>query len=936
MVQDIIEDMEEMGGMFAGGWSTSLSEYDGPIIRTGMSPVGVAMKLADLVAETPDDDLGDGGRVNGVPALLADTPGGDVYVSRSSPHRVLRWVPQLPPGTREPPPATLPSIPDLSDLSDLDSPEGLEDLDLPYDIGGDATGGTDGSGTPTAEDLQEQVDGMAPAGLRQPVAARRGPTQEDDGEPGSTATTAPAELPAMPSFETAVEHIDLEVIPREEVGALYDEIRRDVEELDEAVDAVLVFAEDEMTEWLEEEIAAGEAFAECLPESCHIEADATIVHGRGSEVPTELTFAFTVGGRPAGECTARGVIPASGTGPLGCTNDSPEWVEANRADGEVSATVAEVRAMAITPEAVDTMLADLDRHAAEAARARPGAPGAGGLVEELLSMGADPGAGLAADPAADLDDVELAAAPGEWAGTAGTAQAAGGDEALTAVLDEIGVDPSAWTELLARAARGAKAKLPAVEGAEERADRPVTTADVEILRPVLVELAREEAGSRPLDRIDPESARRVVARALAARTRGELVHAVETLLGAYDVIRRSEQAPGRADSLPDGERAYLDVGGGTLGSGESALDLTSLGLSPDVGRTLDIVHRTTDGRWLALGVWHDPAAARARASAERVQLLGQFEALGDHTGATMWLRSDRGLYEVLEPLEGDGEPAAGDEALTPMGPPTVALEDVVPAEDLDKYARQGQSTYAGVYVGGERFGPIRASDGPDAHSEVRLDNGQIDDAIDAAAAEVAAGRPATVDLVINRTPCSAGDCHALTQDAARRATERGVTLRIIATGAYEGSSYPDGSTTIGWVRTVRDRGGEVLVGLTGEPLRRGGQQLLEAVRNEAASRVAGQSALRTANRLGVAAIVVANELDLRQARALQDAYDAQKRQSPGGRIPRADRGLVNSFTGAQNQLRPQLQRIGVPLNPLPCTCPPCGPTQQQGGAPAVG
>jgi len=114
----------------------------------------------------------------------------------------------------------------------------------------------------------------------------------------------------------------------------------------------------------------------------------------------------------------------------------------------------------------------------------------------------------------------------------------------------------------------------------------------------------------------------------------------------------------------------------------------------------------------------------------------------------------------------------------------------------------------------------------------------------------------------------------------------------------------------------------------GRPLSTNALMQLEANLNEAATRARGQSIVRTANRYGVGLTVASSELDGQQTRALLDAYDQRKAGYPQGRVPASDRGRVNTFTATQGHLRPQLQRIGVPLNPLPCTCPPCGPTQQ--------
>ena len=756
-LQDYVDDMMEEG-LFGDHWSTSVSEYDGPIVRMGMSPVGLGIRLSSMLAATPDDDLGPGPEVNGTATLLADTPGGDLYVSRRSPHRVVRFVPQPPPGSRVEPPPELPELPDIS----------IPDISLPPDLS-----------LPELPELPELPDLSVPELQQQP-------------EP-TTTTTAPAtaaEAPALPSVGNAVDHIDLDPMGGEEVADLYDRLRAEAETLGGAVDSILVFAEGEIGDSLAADIAAGRAFDDCGPDACHVEADASIVHCRGSEVPTELTFAMTVDGRPAGECRAVGRIPASGTGRLGCTNDSAEWAAAHGAGGVVDATVADVQAMVFTADDVEQLLADLDRHAEEAA----GMPS----VPDGPLFGFHQGAEIAAGP----DAAAAVAAPDQAK-----------DPELRAVLQELGIGASKWQTLVTRAGRPPRKHQPQAE--------VITKADAQALRALLLELVREETGQRPLDRIDPASATRVVTRALAARDRTPFLHALETLRAAYEIVRRSDQAPARVDSLADGARIFLDLGGGTIEDGGQSLDLGPLQLDPERGtrrvdqdrayrngrwdptlqpRRLDVTYRSHSGDWRAVGVWPDPGTARRESSVERVEVLGNFRALlgGE---ATMWVPEDNGFYHLVEPLAGDDLPAAGVDPVTPPLPPTVPLTDVVPADEAEPFTHQTNATFAAAYVNGQLEGEVHESDGPQNHAEVGLDgSGDIDRAIDRAVAEATPGQAPIVDVLINRTPCSAGTCHTRTTAAAERAAAEGVVLRYVVTGTYEGNDWPNGATTSGWVK----------------------------------------------------------------------------------------------------------------------------------------
>jgi hypothetical protein len=131
-----------------------------------------------------------------------------------------------------------------------------------------------------------------------------------------------------------------------------------------------------------------------------------------------------------------------------------------------------------------------------------------------------------------------------------------------------------------------------------------------------------------------------------------------------------------------------------------------------------------------------------------------------------------------------------------------------------------------VCVGRRRIGQVHRSDGEDRHSEQLLaDSEDWQDALRAASEQ-----GTTLDLVLNRTPC-ATTCQNLVEELAREAEARGVTLRIIATGAYTGGNTPDAATTTGWITRTNRRGGDIVVGVPPKGMRRGGSQLAEALDN---------------------------------------------------------------------------------------------------------
>ena len=65
-----------------------------PVLKQEIDPSALAARMRDALAKTPKlpgpDDPGT--VVDDVPVLTGDTPGGTIYVARSAPYRVVRWV----------------------------------------------------------------------------------------------------------------------------------------------------------------------------------------------------------------------------------------------------------------------------------------------------------------------------------------------------------------------------------------------------------------------------------------------------------------------------------------------------------------------------------------------------------------------------------------------------------------------------------------------------------------------------------------------------------------------------------------------------------------------------------------------------------------------------------------------------------------------------
>ncbi|HEY8525018.1 MAG TPA: hypothetical protein VIL48_08655 [Acidimicrobiales bacterium] len=936
VVREALENVQDReGGLGSGEWVTSISEYDGPILRDALSPVGLATRLTDLLVETPDDRLRPAPeQVAGTPALVAETPDGDLYVSASPPHRVLRFAAPAPPGSGdgggapggdgpggEPAPPSLPSIP---------APPPIPDRG---DRGGDGPGDDDHGPTPGGVPSLPEPPPIPDGSGRTAPGWEPGFAQQPPGTdgPGGTAPDRSGRAPQVPELPGGdapllqqlgggAARVDLEVLTGDDARRVYDELAAATEELVDAEDGVLQYSDDEMALSLARALETGEALGRCDAESCEVRADATLVHGRGAEVPTAATFAMTVDGEPAGACTARGVIPVSGTGPLSCTNDSEEWAAAYRPGAEIGVELRTVEAMAFSPDDVETVTADIRAHAdaaIEAYEGRPGRPGprglqAGGVVGRWPAGAAAHGAGAVPARIRTPDTPSL------------------GD-----VLDELGIARSAWDELAERVG-----ETPPGVGPSET----VTAADVAVLEQTILEAAHAWHGGRLLDRIDPASARRVIERALAARTRSELHRAVAILNAAYHVIWTSELAPGRADSLARGARVFLAVAEDALADGAHRVDLSGLDLDAATGRIIDVAYVARAGGWHFETVVAGVREARTPAFAERVALLQDAVERGLGS-AVVDVRQADGLDGLF--TEGVPDPSLFGGTFQPTRPPSPDNRPEGPpvtvSEETDNAARRSRAN--NTPLGGEQEQEIRAVHRVNESAEV----------LAAAGYRVVRDQPGRThrDLDIDDDFAIGDPPLVLEHKAPHGETSMSNLAHRDITGRQS-----RGDHRRHYVINLNDRT---------DP-HRSLAELRDAVADRRPSRVEsviaviGREAVPVYPTLGAPIDVVAGEppparrsgsgpggspagapavrrpaLGLRipgteftgeQVRAIRDTVDEQRIERR--RLPGRVREALRTPLTMRRVVEPGMNRRGVPFQPTVCTCPPCGATRAPG------
>ncbi|MGW0583517.1 hypothetical protein ACWD25_48165, partial [Streptomyces sp. NPDC002920] len=191
------------GGAAAAGVNSASSQLQ--------TPAKFAQKLLEALNSKqtvlPKDDA-PAADVDGVAALKASTPAGDLYVSKDAPHRLLRVAPRTA-GTNAPSIPPMPSLPSLPSMPSL--PSGMPSMpaipSLPSAFGL-------GSGAHTAQ----------PASFVRSRAA-------------GTLQRWRAAVAAAPSLGT----VDVGSLSQQDVDELFDDLVRNTKQLDKAVDSDIQF-----------------------------------------------------------------------------------------------------------------------------------------------------------------------------------------------------------------------------------------------------------------------------------------------------------------------------------------------------------------------------------------------------------------------------------------------------------------------------------------------------------------------------------------------------------------------------------------------------------------------------------------------------------------------------------------------------------------------
>jgi hypothetical protein len=325
-------------GVVKDRWVTGGAGLFGTASQQLLSPPALARRLFNALDGTRDLPRATkpNGQVNGVSALKASTPAGDLYVAASPPYRVLRLVPPAPL-------AGLPSLPRLPSLPSLPSGRGVPSL----------------PGLPSLPGkLRSAVTAVLAAGdLHLFWELPRAPT------PPAPAGAAESQL-------------DLTSLTPAEVDQAYSDLSSNTKQLSSAVDTSAQFA------------IQGNAQLSCGPAGCSVTAtvrnELTATGGSkvvGAQVSAELSATVFINGEPAGGCVSPPTpVTANGTAELSCVDpeagavfsavQAEEQAAAARGGGVISITStgeAEVYATAVAQVEVDRQVQHIDQDRTQAA-----------------------------------------------------------------------------------------------------------------------------------------------------------------------------------------------------------------------------------------------------------------------------------------------------------------------------------------------------------------------------------------------------------------------------------------------------------------------------------------------------------------------------------------------------------------------------------------
>lgn len=218
--------------------------------------------------------------VSGLAALKASTPRGDIYVSRTAPHRVLRYVPSAQPPR--------PRSPLLSSPQPTSAP----------------------SSTSTAGLLPAQRPDAVPILM---VAAGSG---VGIGAP-PTPSSSPSDL-AVPEMGNDASQLDLLEMGDDDIDQMYREIEQRTSQLADAVDTGVQL-----------QAAIDASWGACSAAACQVNVQVSnkvrSSPAQSTNVTAQLTVSMTGEGAPVGGCTAQAQVPLNGSTTMSCTNVSPAW-----------------------------------------------------------------------------------------------------------------------------------------------------------------------------------------------------------------------------------------------------------------------------------------------------------------------------------------------------------------------------------------------------------------------------------------------------------------------------------------------------------------------------------------------------------------------------------------------------------------------------------
>jgi hypothetical protein len=281
-----------------GGQSSAAASLGTTATQT-QTPVALAQKLITAMnAKSTVFPTGDEPPVtiDGVAAIKAVTPTGDLYVTKQRPYRVLRLAPNAAVAKAHPsipvPSFSLPPMPTAPDLPDLPSIPPLPSMPA-----FDQTL-AQGLGTTAVQPASMHQASRRPMAL-QPETLQRAALQQV----ALNTLVAPSGLGTL----------DLPAVSAADLEALYNDLQTDTKQLKDAVNSDIDFR------------LNGNATVHCGPGGCEVQArvtsdvvssdpDATL----SGDVTAQLTATVSIEGEPAGGCTASRKLPLKGSASISC------------------------------------------------------------------------------------------------------------------------------------------------------------------------------------------------------------------------------------------------------------------------------------------------------------------------------------------------------------------------------------------------------------------------------------------------------------------------------------------------------------------------------------------------------------------------------------------------------------------------------------------